>query len=436
MKRLLTLLLMTILLCGCSSNSNITTVDVDKLAEETPSKITIDVDPISEGETSSKATIDVDSISDGETSSKATTDVDPISKDSSTNNPIKENSNSGEGTESGSIAVNADVTIPSQSSYGIYGVSFAKMSESDAFKIKNILWEGIAEKYDDVEYEVVKSRYGENYIWSNKSIRLGIGSYNSRISMNSEFSGFILNVFYPPTVNSATNVKSFEQCDLDFCTRKDAIEAVLEILEQIDVKVYDDPDVYSLNQRDLKNAANETLKKYPSIKDSGTFPTTIDSKYECYYIRFNAQYNGVPIYNQMINFKTIPDYFINNPEIEAIYSSEGLKYLQISNYPYQINLEKEVTELISAEDAARIAVDKYKDVKTSSSISIDKVDLMYVYTPTVKSDITSGEYSAMMTPSWVCSGTLRYNTVNSDDADKIELKNDIIIDAVTGKEII
>ena len=75
-------------------------------------------------------------------------------------------------------------------------------------------------------------------------------------------------------------------------------------------------------------------------------------------------------------------------------------------------------------------------MQTSSSISIDKLDLMYVYTPTVKNGKTSGEYSAMMTPSWICSGTLRYEAVNGTDRDEVELKIDIIVDAVTGKEII
>lgn len=405
MKRFLLLILISALLCGCSNSTNVTTISADRLAEETPSKIVIGIDDKSNGGSFDNGSIE------GNSGSETQINSDPVT-------------------------VNADVTVPLQSSYGIFGISTVGTTESEAFKIKDILLKNNDNEYGAAEYRVIQSRYGENYTWTSKGINLGISGYSSGISLGSEFSDFILNVFYPPTVNSATNINSFEQCNLGFCSREEAAKSVLKVLEQIGVTVHDNYEIYSLNRRDLQNAADAVLEKYPSIKDDGMFPTTIGSKYECYYIRFNAQYNGIPIYNQIINFKTIPDYFINNPEIEAIYSAEGLKYLRIADYPHQISLEKNVTDLISAEDAARIAVDKYKDVQTSSSISIDKLDLMYVYTPTVKNGKTSGEYSAMMTPSWICSGTLKYEAVNGTDRDEVELKIDIIVDAVTGKEII
>ena len=370
----------TFFLCSCSKQQNISTVDIENL----------------EGSSSEKVTL--------------------IGEDSK-------------------MVVDADVLVPSKAEYGVYTASY---SNYEPQLVKSILLGDVEAKLN--EYPSEKNGIIEtSYIWNYENTELYFFDSTPMIMLTSDLYNFINCVFSPPYMSSEGNAEMFESCELSFCTGDEAVEAVLEILNELGINVADNPDVYSLSQSDLKSVVNlYTENNIFNDYQLEYIPDTVDSSHECYYIKFNAAYNGIPLYNQYLSYKTITDFTMSNPEINAIYSADGLKYLCVTFYRGDVQEIDEVTRLISAEAAAQTALNKYKDVVTASEINFDAIELMYVYTPLNGETKLNEKGSVKMSPAWVCSGT-----IVSTEQDKfggedqlVTEKVTVLIDAMTGMEII
>lgn len=405
-KKYLALIVAAMLLCGCSNEPQISTVEAGKIVEETPSKITFGGDSNANSNTENSPS---DTTSGSDSNKEKTSSETPSSGDSS---------------DEWGIKVDADVTVAQGAAYGVYYPIFKSFSEAEAFEIKQKLLGDI-----DAEFIKVDAHGDYNYIWETGDtslvVRAGAGSFD----ISGDYAVFINNIFGPPTPGRQSNADHFTQCELDFCTREQAVNAVVEILVELEVSVADDPDIYSISLSDLLNEVEFDRVNYPSW--AMEYPDVIGKEYECYYIKFNAECGGVPIYNEMINYTAVPDLITGNPEITAIYSANGLQYLYVDMYPVDFELAEEITKLVSAENAAQIAVSKYVDVAGQMAVNIDKITLMYVFLP------KGNDISAKFVPAWVCSGTIK-EVVTGRGSTPIESveRLDIIIDARTGQEII
>ncbi|MCH5209253.1 MAG: hypothetical protein J1F04_10225, partial [Oscillospiraceae bacterium] len=322
------------------------------------------------------------------------------------------------------VKVDADVTVAQGATYGVYYPTFKTYSEAEAFEIKQKLMGDI-----DAEFIKVDSHGDYNYIWETEDISLVVRGGAGSFAIDGDYAIFINDIFGPPRPGSQSNADHFTQCELDFCTREQAVNAVAEILAELEVSVADDPEVFSIALPDLLNEAEYNRVNHPYWAEN--YPEVIGKEYECYYIKFNAELGGVPIYNELINYTTVPDLITGNPEIKAIYSADGLKYLYVDMYPVGFELAEEITKLVSAEDAAQLAVSKYADVAGQTAVNIDKITLMYVFL------LKGNDPSVKFVPAWICSGTIRAVSTERGKTPIESIKKlDIIIDARTGQEII
>lgn len=348
-------------------------------------------------------------------------DIDDLSEQYSSEIRIDENS---------SIKVDAEVIVPQNPHLGVYSASFM---DYDIEKVKSILL-----KDTDSEPETTTIKNGDIiYTWIGETERLSIDK--TSIWFESDLSDFILNVFLPPTRKGKTNADLFSECDLDFCSRSEAIENVVYALSNMGIDVDPIPEIYSFTQSDLqsvKDLYEKDTSFYPF--DTSLYPKAVDKTDECYYMTFNAQYNNTPLYNELLIYKTINDFALGNPEINVIYSSEGIRYLYVMDYRREVRLTDSVTKVISAEEAAQKALNKYNEVVTTSEVNFDTIKLMYVYTPINSGGHGSDQSTVKMSPAWVCSGTIVKTEKSKTGGDDVTVseKVTVLIDAQTGVEII
>lgn len=324
-----------------------------------------------------------------------------------------------------------------------YNICTAEYTDYDSEKVKSVLLGDI-----DVAPEITYNRSGNPiYFWKNDDLTLIVNSGSAMVSLTGDLMSMIEILFSRPNDRSNGNIDLYEHRNenLDFCTREDAIKDVKKKLEEIGVGVYEKADVYTLNQSDLQKVANKACadgtfydfrsnsKGEEKLLDS----YTVEKSEECYYIVFNAEYNGIPIYDNPFSYQTLKDVTMFHPQIYAIYSVDGLVGLRVSNYRGTISMNENVTQLISTESASQLVATKYAEVVGIDQIAFDKLELMYVFTPN-SIDGKINVLKAKMIPAWVCTIEIRQQGYDRTTGQNglITSKATILIDAYSGVEII
>ncbi len=319
----------------------------------------------------------------------------------------------------------------------------AEYTDFDPEKVKSVLLGNIG-----VTPEITYNRSGNPiYSWRTDDSTLVVNSGSAMVSLTGYMMSMIENLFSRPNDRSNGNVDFYEHRneDLDFCTREAAIKDVTKKLEEIGVKVYEKADIYTLTQTDLQKAVNKacadgTFYDFHSIsKDEAKHldSYTVKKSEECYYIVFNAEFNGIPIYNEPFSYQTLKDVTMFHPQIHAIYSVDGLVGLRISNYRGIVSANDNVTQLISPESVSQLVTTKYSEVEGIDQIAFNKVELMYVFTPN-SIDGKINVLKARMIPAWVCTIEIRrqgYDRTTGQNG-LITSRDTILIDALSGVEII
>ncbi len=346
----------------------------------------------------------------------------------------------------------ADVVIPNVNEYGVY---IARFSEFDPEKVKTAILGDVSvtpdvfdlhDNHNDVDYKV--------YEWNNGDVTLYVNSHSLVFDLTSELSYLVNHIFWAPNYNSDGNIEEYKRLDepLDFCTPEQAVNDIRGKLARCGVNVSANADVYALHQDEMQRMVDERCAKghfydpKVSLKGLDAKPLTsypVDKSDECYYIVFNEEFSGVPVYNYQFHYKTIKDLTIFHPEITAVYSSDGLMGLMVSEYRGNITESEKVTQLITPESAVQAITAKYSDMG-ASKVEFDKVELMYALTPnTIDGKINI--FKAKLTPAWVC--TIYYTEWRKDKRvgndgqvtlgeGYVTSKETVLIDAVTGTEII
>lgn len=331
---------------------------------------------------------------------------------------------------SSGVIVDAQVVIPDTYQYGAFLAEYPQISSEYIEKAKSLL-------INDPDPSLTVS--GDIYSYDAGSKYLGICSRFLAYE-DTDFSNLILNIFLPPTRKGATNAERFADCDLSFCSQEQAVADTVDILAQLDISVAGQPRVFSLSQKDLQSAKElYTVDNSFYPFDTSLYPDNIDLSYECYYIKFNAQYEQIPLYNELFIYKTIPDFAIEHPEINVIYSAQGIKYISVSGYRPALSNAQAVNHIVEPQAAAQAICDKYADVVSKDRIVFDRIELMYVYTPAPGYTHGSDEEQLVqMHPAWVCTGSVTSTqTGGRGEAERIAAERiAILIDAQTGREII
>lgn len=341
-------------------------------------------------------------------------------------------------TSNGNSAIDTEIMIPTSSDY--YS-AVAEPVEFDAEKVKSIFF-GNADVTDNT---ISRPDRNPIYAWEYEDKELSVCNDDATLDYTSDAATSINIIFGPPIQGNKGNADLFTHSgdNLDFCTRDEAIKAVSDTLSELGISVYNKATVYSLCQSDMQAVVDEECAKGKFYQFNDEWQRilvtsyTVQKNQECYYIVFNADWNGIPIYNGNLYYRTIKDLVIFQPKITAIYSAEGLIELRIMEY-YSITEQGEkISQLISPEAAAQVVGEKYKDVVGIEKISFDKMSLMYVLTPyTENGKINS--HKVNLTPTWVCTVEMTEYTYDRETGTQASVtsQTDIFIDAQTGVEII
>ena len=428
---------------GCSGSTETAPSYVD--VEDLNSGSLPEIPPIYFGENSSSSKTETkpsDSIGDNSNSTSDTQSSD-INGDTSTENSSNTTSTPQKDDKY------AEIVIPTATEYN---VCTAEFSLFDPEKVKTALLGNIevtpkirSYNKDDPYYEYYKY---PSYEWIIDNTSLIVDNNSQIIELSGDLSALIGYIIFLPTDNDVGNVDEFKHIndDLDFCMREQAVKSVKDTLSKMDITVSVNADVYAFHQGDLQEHINARIKKgnfydpKTSAKDTTAKPLTsytVDKSQECYYIVFNEEHGNVPIYNQDFGYLTITDLTIHHPQIIAIYSSDGLVGLQVSDYRGIISDNEKITQVVTAEYAAQSVAAKYADVVGMEQIDFDKLELMYVITPGIV-DGKTNIFKAKMIPAWVC--TIRYDQFtldrNTQNYNTVSFKKTVLIDAQTGAEII
>ncbi len=336
----------------------------------------------------------------------------------------------------------AEIVIPKTSEYGVY---IAQLGEFDPEKVKTALWGDVSvtpeiidlhDDYNNVDYK--------DYNWKKDDIWLSADRHF--ITIRSELQYVVDRIFTAPRYNFDGNIAEFKRLDepLDFCTPEQAVNDIRGKLAQCGINVSANADVYALHQDEMQPMVDELCAKghfgdpKDAIKGRDAKPLasyTVDKSKECYYIVFNQEFGGVPIYNHQFHYESIKDLVIFHPEITAIYSADGLMGLMVNEYCGKITGSEKVTQLITPQSAVQAVTAKYSDMG-ASKVEFGKVELMYVLTP----NTIDGKFITKLTPAWVC--TVYYTIWTADKRQDdggegyVTRKQTVLIDAVTGAEII
>ncbi len=352
--------------------------------------------------------------------------------------PESGTSSSGEALPGNNSSPKTEIEIPESSDY--YS-AVAEPMKFDAEKAKNIFF-GNADVTDDTQFIPEREPI---YRWTNGDKELGFSNDEAFLEYTSDPAISINIIFGPPVQNNEGNAHLFEHRndDLDFCTREEAVKTVSDTLSELGISVYNKPVVYSLCQSDMQAVVDAECAKgefYQFDDDWQRVPVssyTVQKNQECYYIVFNAGWNGIPIYNGDLYYMAIKDLFIPQPKITAIYSADGLIELRVSQYHSIVKQGEKISQLISPEAAAQVIVEKYIDVVGMEKISFDEMSLMYVLTPYIENGkINSSKVT--MTPAWICTvNTTEYKYDRKTGKEGLVTeKETVFIDAQTGVEII
>ncbi len=341
----------------------------------------------------------------------------------------------------------AEIVIPNTSEYGVY---IAEHCEFDPEKVKTAILGDVS-----ITPEITENRDSHTnedykiYTWKKDDIVLWVNCRSWSFDLTSELSYVADHILYKPNKNHDGNIEAFKRLDepLDFCTPEQAVSDIRGKLAECGFNVSADADVYALHQDEMQQAIDELcaeghfndpkeMRSKGNAKPLASY--TVDKSDECYYIVFNEEFGGVPIYNYIHNFETINGLDIFPPEITAVYSSDGLMGLMVNHYRGKITESEKVTQLITPQSAVQAVTAKYSDIG-ASEVEFDKVELMYVLTPnTIDGKINT--LKAKLTPAWVCTAYYTIWTTDKRQAEGVKSyvtsKETVLIDAVTGAEII
>ncbi len=341
----------------------------------------------------------------------------------------------------------AEIVIPKTSEYGVY---IAEFSEFDPEKVKTAILGDVS-----ITPEITENRDSHTnedykiYTWKKDDIRLNVNCRSWSFDLRSELSYVADHILYKPNKNHDGNIEAFKRLDepLDFCTPEQAVNDIRGKLAQCGFNVSANADVYALHQDEMQLAMDELCAEGHFIafeesqkgRDAKPLASyTVDKSEECYYIVFNEEFGGVPIYNYIHNFETLNGLDIFPPEITAVYSSDGLMGIMVNHYRGKITESEKVTQLITPQSAVQAVTAKFSDMG-ASKVEFDKVELMYVLTPnTIDGKINA--LKAKLTPAWVCTVYYTIWTADKRQAEGVKSyvtsKETVLIDAVTGAEII
>ena len=236
--------------------------------------------------------------------------------------------------------------------------------------------------------------------------------------------------------------------DLSFGSQQECFQKIRDVLKQLDITVTDEYTCYTIEHEAMSRVAQEYRNKMTQqaqeagvLNEDGTSMTEDevmagfpDPNYtendDCYYFKIFASVNGFPI-TWVENGIVENGGFMPGSMITAIYSKDGIVSLNCS-YIYQMKSEKEAVSGLDLEEAISALDSKYNSVIPDGKYEVE--DISFEYVPISEGDSISVE----LTPAWrfQMKHTVEVSKSDGDESRAVDLYEYVLINAVTGKEIL
>lgn len=227
------------------------------------------------------------------------------------------------------------------------------------------------------------------------------------------------------------NAEQYKQnTDLSFMPYKSAVNEVMKNLTLLGISTYDKVDIFALDYQTMK-AQEKVMKDNGKLTDprNGTIKLkdSWSSEDDCYFIILRSQIDNIPVYpythGYVENNTVIPSEYIY-----VCYSKSGIEYLSIM-YPYERkSIDQQNVEIFSAETALKTVQKRYNNIILTDPTTITTIELYYV--PTL---INESRTVFSMIPAW---NFIVKQQIKTGDGKKHMISNHVIINAITGEEIL
>lgn len=215
--------------------------------------------------------------------------------------------------------------------------------------------------------------------------------------------------------------------EFSFATRETALTDILDILSKMGIMIGNDYSYsgYSLDYQTMKN--EETVLGMQGEADTSQYKENWSPDDDCYYFALRQTCQSLPIYYIYSDiYKEASDAFA---QVQAAYSKDGLFYL-LMDKTFKFQKEDTKLKLKHFEEIAGTVEYKYANIISDDNYIVTKAQLMMMARQ-------EKNESYLLTPVWVFDVTENLKLQSGEgSAEEHSVLNQVIVNAVTGEEII
>lgn len=210
--------------------------------------------------------------------------------------------------------------------------------------------------------------------------------------------------------------------DLDFKPYKEAEKEIDSVLSSIGIEGIQTELVYALDTETMKqhDALYRKVDTEADLKD-----VNWNSNQEAYLFISRQQIDNIPLINFIWQEKTRDVEEATETEVYAIYNSNGIHQLSVTNY-FSIVDSQAPVDILNLSEALDIAEKYYSSIILSKGTVIDKAELFYI--------AIEQNHSYKLTPAWVFQLVKEAETPDTPNSkpEKYVDYSYFVIDAITG----
>lgn len=211
--------------------------------------------------------------------------------------------------------------------------------------------------------------------------------------------------------------------ELEFKSRKEAIEQTENIIKSFGIKTYGEPKVYSFDITTMDTIKQEYIKENSDFLDSKFQIPDYKKEDEMYYMEFRLNYNNIPVTKKNITVPSL-DRMVGDCQLKVYYSKDGIIAFE-ANGVYKIKeLLETPTSLVNVYSAIEAVIRQQDNIiKRGITTKITNIDLEYVNIPVLGKSFLSYE----LVPCWT------FSIIEEDENGKGEYVK--LVNAISGEMI-
>lgn len=350
---------------------------------------------------------------------------------------------------SSGVKINADVFVPDMVDFSRLPTYNGEMKRLSLDGVREVLLgdqpveqteeeaKGIA--FPDAVYQLFSTDDGTYLACTGESVAYFDSAYGEK------------DLYFRPDFSTEYNGDRFlTGKDFPFATRQQAFAEVKKVLGAMDIFVADDYRCYSVDHETLTEVAEEAIQQeidrileLGQVNPDGSLMTQEDiraksflpdpdytEKDDCYYFRFYAGADGMPI-TRCENGIFDNGGGVPGSMIDVYYSADGIAQLYVGDI-FQKTDELSADNGLDLEGAIQVLDDHFNSIIPDGSYEVKEISFEYV--PISHGDILH----VTLTPAWrfALIHTMEFDSKSGGDPVQIDSYEQIMFNALTGEEIL